>query len=66
MDRAHNLARRAACAAAVKARAALEPSEVAALLEQLEGLRHPTHCPHGRPLLLRLTRREVEGMFHRA
>lgn len=65
-DRAHNLARRAACAAAVKARAALEPSEVAALLEQLEGLRHPTHCPHGRPLLLRLTRREVEGMFHRA
>jgi DNA mismatch repair protein MutL len=66
VSRAEALARRAACAAAVKARAALEPSEVAALLERLEPLRHPTHCPHGRPLLLRLTRRDLEGMFHRA
>ncbi|MEW6489405.1 MAG: DNA mismatch repair endonuclease MutL [Thermodesulfobacteriota bacterium] len=65
VSRAEALARRAACAAAVKARAALEPSEVAALLGQLEPLRHPTHCPHGRPLLLRLRRRDVEGMFHR-
>ncbi|MDW7709517.1 MAG: DNA mismatch repair endonuclease MutL [Deferrisomatales bacterium] len=59
------LARRAACAAAVKARACLDPSEVGELLARLETLRHPTHCPHGRPLLVRLTRRQVEGMFHR-
>ncbi|MDF1554891.1 MAG: DNA mismatch repair endonuclease MutL [Deferrisomatales bacterium] len=58
-------AKRAACAAAVKARARLEPSEVAALLRDLEGLRNPTHCPHGRPLLCRLPRGEIEARFHR-
>ena len=57
--------KRAACAAAVKARARLEPSEVMALLNDLEGLRNPTHCPHGRPLLCRLPRGEIEARFHR-
>ncbi len=59
-------ARRAACAAAVKARSALVGSEVAELLRRLEGLRNPSHCPHGRPLLVRLSRREIEALFHRA
>ncbi len=58
-------ARRLACAGAVKAKKALLPSEARELLARLEGLRHPTHCPHGRPLLVRLSRAEVEGMFHR-
>jgi len=64
-DRLERTARRAACAAAVKARAGLDPSEVDALLAQLEGLRNPTHCPHGRPLLVHLSRRDLEGLFHR-
>jgi DNA mismatch repair protein MutL len=58
-------ARRAACSAAVKARAVLVASEIEALLERLDGLKNPSHCPHGRPLLLRLSRKDVEGMFHR-
>ncbi|GAB4256502.1 DNA mismatch repair endonuclease MutL [Deferrisoma sp.] len=59
------VARRAACAAAVKARKALDASEAQALLSALGRCRHPTHCPHGRPLVVRLGRKELEGMFHR-
>jgi len=59
------LARRAACAAAVKARRALDASEAEALLRALSAARHPSHCPHGRPLAVRLGRKELEGMFHR-
>ncbi|WP_025322863.1 DNA mismatch repair endonuclease MutL [Deferrisoma camini] len=59
------LARRAACAAAVKARRALDASEAEALLRALSAARHPSHCPHGRPLVVRLGRKELEGMFHR-
>ena len=58
-------ARRAACAAAVKAGKVLHPEEVAALLERLGRLKHPGHCPHGRPLVIRLGRKDLEGMFHR-
>ncbi len=58
-------ARRAACAAAVKAGRVLHPEEVAALLERLGRLKHPGHCPHGRPLVVRLGRRELEEMFRR-
>jgi len=58
-------ARRAACAAAVKAGRVLHPEEVAALLGRLGRLRHPGHCPHGRPLVVRLGRRELGEMFRR-
>ena len=58
-------AKRAACAAAVKARAGLDPSEVVQLLDDLEELRNPSHCPHGRPLIRRLARWEIEALFHR-
>jgi DNA mismatch repair protein MutL len=59
------LAARAACAAAVKARSRLDVSEVRELLQRLSNLENPTHCPHGRPLLVRLSRARVEGLFHR-
>lgn len=59
------LAARAACAAAVKAGAALHASEASELLRRLGRLKHPTHCPHGRPLLVRLTRADLEKLFHR-
>ncbi len=59
------LARRAACAAAVKARQALDASEAEELLRRLGGLRNPSHCPHGRPLVVRLDRRGLEALFHR-
>ena len=58
-------AARAACSAAVKARTALEPSEVAELIKRLDACENPGHCPHGRPLIVRMTRGQVEGLFHR-
>ncbi len=64
-DMTEKWAARAACSAAVKARRRLTPSEVVALLTQLGGLQNPTHCPHGRPLILRLGREAVERLFHR-
>lgn len=64
-DRREALAARAACAGAVKAGSALLASEASELLRRLGHLRNPTHCPHGRPLLARLTRGELERMFHR-
>ncbi len=64
-ERVEVLARRAACSGAVKARAALDRTEAEALVGRLEKLTHPTHCPHGRPLILRLSRGELETMFRR-
>ncbi|MBI5015647.1 MAG: DNA mismatch repair endonuclease MutL [Deltaproteobacteria bacterium] len=64
-DRRHAAAARAACSGAVKARSALLASEASELLARLGRLRHPTHCPHGRPLFVRMTREELERMFHR-
>lgn len=59
------LAARAACAAAVKAGKALHETEALALIGRLGALDNPTHCPHGRPLLVRLSRERVESLFHR-
>jgi DNA mismatch repair protein MutL len=64
-DAREALAARAACAAAVKARRQMTPSEVRELLTQLAALENPTHCPHGRPLVLKLSRERIESLFHR-
>jgi len=64
-DIAEPLCARAACAAAVKARRVLDETEVRALMTRLGSLKNPTHCPHGRPLLVKLSRERVEGLFHR-
>lgn len=54
-----------ACKAAVKAHDILSYDEVCELLKQLQGLRDPYHCPHGRPVILRLSRKDIEKMFRR-
>ncbi len=35
------------------------------LLDELARARVPTHCPHGRPIALRLSLREIEKNFKR-
>jgi DNA mismatch repair protein MutL len=61
-----NLLQSMACRVAVKAGQRLGREEMAALLQQLDGLDHSSTCPHGRPLWWKLTLNEVARMFGRA
>ena len=54
-----------ACKGAVKAGDALSPSEIEALLAQMEASGAPPTCPHGRPVIKTFSRREIERMFRR-
>jgi DNA mismatch repair protein MutL len=54
-----------ACHAAVKANDPLTIDKMKYLLDELRRTAHSSVCPHGRPVVLRLTRREVERNFDR-
>ena len=55
-----------ACHAAVKAHDPLTQEKMVHLLNELRQTAYSTVCPHGRPVMLRLTRREIERAFERA
>lgn len=55
----------AACKAAIKGNDPLAPEEIHGLLEELETLDQPYNCPHGRPIVIRLSRYELEKRFKR-
>lgn len=55
-----------ACHAAVKANAPLTLEKMRHILAELAQTAHSTVCPHGRPVMLRLSRREIERRFERA
>ena len=54
-----------ACKAAVKGHDKLHDEEIKALLEDLVKLSNPYHCPHGRPIMIRLSKRDLEKEFKR-
>jgi len=54
-----------ACHAAVKANDRLSYEKMAHILSELSATAYSTVCPHGRPVMLRLSRREVEKNFER-
>ncbi len=54
-----------ACHAAVKANYPLTFEKMAHILDELRATSYSTVCPHGRPVMLRITRREVEKNFER-
>lgn len=54
-----------ACHAAVKANDLLTIDKMKYLLDELRRTAHSSVCPHGRPVVLRLTRREIERNFDR-
>ena len=54
-----------ACHAAVKANYPLTHEKMVHILEELRRTEYSTICPHGRPVMLRLTRREIEKNFQR-
>ena len=54
-----------ACHAAVKANDRLTTEKMTYLLEELRRTSYSTVCPHGRPVLLRFTRQQLEKSFER-
>jgi DNA mismatch repair protein MutL len=54
-----------ACHAAVKANDPLTYEKMIHILDELRATAYSTVCPHGRPVMLRLTRREIEKNFDR-
>jgi DNA mismatch repair protein MutL len=64
-DAIKRIAATMACHAAVKANYPLTPEKMAHILDELRRTAYSTICPHGRPVMLRLTRREVEKNFQR-
>jgi DNA mismatch repair protein MutL len=64
-DALQRIAATTACHAAVKANDPLTHEKMAHILEELRATAYSTVCPHGRPVMLRLTRREIEKNFDR-
>jgi len=64
-DALQRIAATTACHAAVKATYPLTYEKMAHILEELRATAYSTVCPHGRPVMLRLTRREIEKNFDR-
>ncbi len=54
-----------ACKSAVKAGDSLSDSEIAALISDMQKTGAPPTCPHGRPVVKTLTKRDMEKMFKR-
>ncbi|MEK7854862.1 MAG: DNA mismatch repair protein MutL, partial [Acidobacteriota bacterium] len=60
-----NIAASLACKAAVKINMKLTPEKMQWLIDRLLLTSSPTTCPHGRPVILRLTMKDIERGFHR-
>jgi DNA mismatch repair protein MutL len=64
-DALKRIAATMACHAAVKANDPLTMEKMRHILDELRATAYSTVCPHGRPVMLRLTRREIEKNFER-
>jgi DNA mismatch repair protein MutL len=64
-DALQRIAATTACHAAVKANYPLTYEKMTHILDELRATAYSTVCPHGRPVMLRLTRREIEKNFER-
>lgn len=53
------------CKAAVKGNMRLTAQEADALIGELLTLENPYHCPHGRPTIIAMSKRELEKKFKR-
>ncbi len=54
-----------ACHAAIKINTPLEPTKMDWLLAELAKTEHPTSCPHGRPIALRYSLKDIQRAFQR-
>jgi DNA mismatch repair protein MutL len=63
--RRRRIAASIACHAAIKINQPLEPSKITWLLDALGKTEHPTACPHGRPIALRYSYKDIQKAFQR-
>ncbi|MDQ2777332.1 MAG: DNA mismatch repair endonuclease MutL [Acidobacteriota bacterium] len=54
-----------ACRAAIKINTGLEPKKMEWLLRALSACEYPMTCPHGRPIALRYSTKDILKSFHR-
>jgi len=54
-----------ACHGSIRANQQLSDKEIKGLLDQLDGCDQPSNCPHGRPVWIRMTLKDLEKMFKR-
>ena len=64
-DALRRIAATMACHAAVKANYPLTLEKMRYILEELRRTAYSSVCPHGRPVVLRMSRREIEKNFGR-
>jgi DNA mismatch repair protein MutL len=63
--RRRRIAASIACHAAIKVNMPLEPKKIEWLLAELAKTEHPMSCPHGRPIALRYSHKDIQRAFQR-
>jgi DNA mismatch repair protein MutL len=63
--RRRRIAASIACHAAIKVNMPLDPKKIEWLLIELGRTEHPTSCPHGRPIALRYSHKDIQRAFQR-
>ncbi|MDE6967221.1 MAG: hypothetical protein K2P12_01070, partial [Clostridia bacterium] len=63
-DILHNEIAKKACKSAIKAGQKLKDIEIQELIKQIEQ-NNPTQCPHGRPTIIKFTRKDIDKLFKR-
>ena len=63
--RRRRIAASIACHAAIKINMPLEPKKIEWLLAELAKTEHPMSCPHGRPIALRYSHKDIQRAFQR-
>jgi DNA mismatch repair protein MutL len=63
--RRRRIAASIACHAAIKVNMPLDPAKIDWLLRELAKTEHPTSCPHGRPIALKYSHKEIQRAFQR-
>ena len=53
------------CKAAIKGNTIISETEARALIDELLLLDNPYHCPHGRPVMIKLSKEELDKRFNR-
>ena len=53
------------CKAAIKGGQKISRQEAEHLIRELMTLENPYHCPHGRPIIISLTKADIEKRFRR-